>query len=134
MRFRLSRWRFWYLYMLLFFLVMFTLYLNDRALDVWAWTVGVVSFAFLAFLELLIRSEQIIIDDRGVTLQQGFVTRHSVPVTVHHVSVVQHALGRLLQFGDVTIHLRSQNHTIVGLDEPVRAANELRSPNRSSVI
>jgi uncharacterized membrane protein YdbT with pleckstrin-like domain len=84
----------------------------------------------LAFRAWFIRwITEIAITDRRVIYAHGFIQRHSVEVhmdKIESVDVDQTALGRLLDYGDVTIHGTGTTlEPLRDVDQPIEFRNQV---------
>ncbi len=84
----------------------------------------------LAFRAWFIRwITEIAITDRRVIYAHGFIQRHSVEVhmdKIESVDVDQTALGRLLDYGDVTIHGTGTTlEPLRDVDRPIEFRNQV---------
>lgn len=114
MKFTISRYRYWYGYLLTLIIALLGSYFLDRAFDAAAWTLFGVAGVLFLFFEYVVRSESLSV------VHDGFIYRKSgvsvkLPQTAH-VHIQQSFLQYLLRMGNVTIG----DVTIYGLREPHR--------------
>jgi len=99
----------------------------------WGWVVSAICF-FLALILALrawfIRwTNEIVVTDRRVIYAQGFIQRHTVEVhmdKIESVDVDQTLMGRILDYGDVTIRGTGTTlEPIRDVDRPLAFRNEV---------
>ncbi|GEM_PF-2201508 len=121
MKFHISRWRYWYGYLLVLILVLLAIWFSDKAFDRASWISGGVALVLFLILEFLIRSERVFIDGEHIEFRSGIFSKESTKVScksISNVSVSQSLLQRLLRFGDVEIRSTGGDYVLNGFEEP----------------
>jgi uncharacterized membrane protein YdbT with pleckstrin-like domain len=70
------------------------------------WILPAAIFLFGAFHYLVRRATEVVVTDRRVILKTGFLTRHTLEINnakIESVDVNQSLLGRMLDYGDVSV-------------------------------
>ena len=121
MKFHISRWKYWWVYLLVIVLVLLAIWFSDKAFDKASWICGGVALVLFLILELLIRSERVFIDGEHIEFRSGIFSKESTKVScksISNVSVSQSLLQRLLRFGDVEIRSTGGDYVLTGFEEP----------------
>lgn len=121
MKFHISRWKYWWVYLLVIVLVLLAIWFSDKAYDKASWISGGVAVVLFLILELLIRSERVFIDGEHIEFRSGIFSKESTKLScksVSNVSVKQSLLQRLLRFGDVEIRSTGGDYLLNGFEEP----------------
>lgn len=114
MKFTVSRYRYWYGYLLALIIALLGSYFLDRAMDAAAWSLfGVAGILFL-FFEYVVRSESLSVVHDGFIYRKAGVSVKLPPT--EHIHVQQSFMQYMLRMGTVTIG----DVTISGLREPHR--------------
>ncbi len=106
MKFHISRWRYWWGYVVVFLLVMLAIWFTDRAADAPAWIIGSLAVVLFIVLEIVIRLERIVVGDSEIELRKGILSKSIIRISlnkVSNVSISQSVLQRILRYGDVEI-------------------------------
>lgn len=112
MKFKISRYRYWYGYALIIIIALLGSYFLDRAIDSFAWMLFVVAGILFVFFEYMVRSESLsVVKDGFIYRKSGFVVR--LPKEAH-VHVEQSFFQYLLRMGTVKIG----DVTVYGVREP----------------
>jgi len=110
-KFHISRWRYWLGYLVVFMLVIATIWFNDRAADVAAWIMGLLGLVLLVVLEIMIRIDTLIVKDDALEHRIGILSRNVTRITynsISNVSTNQTLFQRIFGFGDVYIDTPGQ--------------------------
>lgn len=121
MKFHISRWKYWWVYLLVVVLVLLAIWFSDKAFDKASWISGGVALVLFLILEFLIRSERVLIDGEHIEFRSGIFSKESTKVScksISNVSVSQSLLQRLLRFGDVEIRSTGGDYVLTGFEEP----------------
>lgn len=103
MRFNISRWKFWWAYGAVILLALLAMWNMDRANDSAALLLWIICGALFILLEILIRTETIVINNREVKRVVMFKTVQKFTRAHHSVKVSQSSLQKGLRFGGVVI-------------------------------
>ena len=123
MKFHISRWHYWYGYLLVLVLVGLAIWFSDRAMDYYSWIAGIVCLVLFVFLEFLICSERIVLEGEHVEFRKGVFSKDSTRVScksVSNVSVSQSLVQRLLRYGDVEVRTSGGDYVLNGFEEPAK--------------
>ncbi|MEM3154123.1 MAG: PH domain-containing protein [Candidatus Woesearchaeota archaeon] len=126
MAFHISRWRYWWAYLVVILLVLYAIWLTDRAADVASWIVGSVAFVLFVIMEVMIRRRRVIIND-AVEIISGNVRTRVDFKKIAGVSVQQSVLQNLLRYGTVIIKLPGEEIVLAGFAEPNRIKRQVDS-------
>ncbi|VVB81293.1 Bacterial PH domain protein [uncultured archaeon] len=121
MKFHISRWNYWWAYLIVTVLVLLAIWFSDKAYDRASWISGGVALILFLILELLIRSERVIVDGENLELRQGLLSKESTRIScksVSNVSVSQSFLQRLLRYGDLEIRTTAGDYVLRSFEEP----------------
>ena len=72
----------------------------------WAWFLVVIPLGILVSASVTVRTSELVITDRRVLIKVGFIQRHTFEMfisKIESVAVFQSMLGRMLNYGTVTI-------------------------------
>ena len=116
MKFHISRWRYWWGYLLVFILFFSAIWFSDRAVDAAAWLVGSLGIGFLVLFEYLIRVERIDVGDELLIIKSKLVRRVQYS-QISNVSLSQTGLQNLLRYGDVLVKLPGEEIMLSRFEE-----------------
>jgi len=120
MSFHISRWRYWWAYLLVFLLVLSAIWLTDNGKDAASWAVGVIALVMFIILEFVIRLERLVIND-AVEIRRFRKEATSIPfVSISNAAAVQTTAQHILRYGDVIIKSSSGEVLLANFEEPVK--------------
>ena len=126
MSFHISRWRYWWAYLVIIVLVMYAIWLTDRAADMASWTAGIAAFILLVMMEIVIRRERIAVNG-AVDIIRG-KSRTQIPFnSISSVSVSQSVLQNLLRYGTVFLKTPGEEITLSSFEEPNKIKKQIES-------
>ena len=130
MSFHISRWRYWWAYLAIILLALYTIWLTDRAADVASWIIGIITVLLLVIMEVVIRRERIDIAD-GVEVIRGKSIVHVPFNRISQVSTSQSFLQNIFRYG--TIELKTPGETIYvsGIAEANKLARQIEGKMHS---
>jgi uncharacterized membrane protein YdbT with pleckstrin-like domain len=128
--FHISRWRYWYAYLAVALLVLYAMWLSDRAADIASYVAGAGALVSFIVMELVIRKEKVNIAD-GVEIIKGKSMVHVPFSKISQVSVSQSVLQNIFRYG--TLELKTPGETIYlpGIAEANKAKKQIESKMHS---
>lgn len=120
----MSRWHYWWAYVAILVLALFTMWLSDRAYDAAAWIFGFATFFLLVVSEAVIRWQRVEVKPNEVVMAHGLfkpvVTRVGYD-EFGRVEVRQSRVGAALRVGDVIVRRPgAKNIGLVGFAYPMK--------------
>jgi len=120
MSFHISRWRYWWAYLIVFLLVLAAIWLTDNGKDIASWTVGIFALVLFVIFEFVIRLERVVINN-SVEIRRFRKETTSIPFSsISNVTATQTTLQHLLRYGDVIIKSSSGEVLLSNFEEPVK--------------
>ncbi len=126
MSFHISRWRYWWAYLVIILLAMYAFWLTDRAQDAASWTAGIAALILFIIMEIVIRRQRIKIGD-FVEIMSGNERTRIEFKSVSGVSVQQSVLQNILRHGSITIKLPGEEIVLSGFAEPNKIRKQIES-------
>ncbi len=126
MSFHISRWRYGWAYLAIILLVLYTIWLTDRAADAASWTVGIIAALLLILMEVVIRRDRINIAD-GVEIIRGKNMVHVPFNRISQVSVSQSFLQNIFRYGTVELKTPGETIYVSGISEANKLAKQIES-------
>ena len=130
MSFHISRWRYWWAYLAILLLALYTIWLNDRAADAASWIVGIIAVLILIIMEVVIRRERINIAD-GVEIIRGKSMAHVPFNGISQVSVSQSFLQNIFRYGTVELKTPGETIYLSGISEANKLAKQIEGKMHS---
>lgn len=105
-KYRLSRWRFTLGYLVFFVMVFFAIWFFDSGTDTLSYFLTGLAVVLLIFLEVMIRSELLTLDDDHLTYREGILSTKTKKIPFRAVldtNVHQNVWQRLFHYGTLDI-------------------------------
>ena len=131
MTFHISRWRYWWAYLIIILLALYAFWLTDRAADNPSWIAGIIALTLFIVMEIFIRRQQIKIDN-AVEIRSGNEKTSIEFKSIASVSVQQSVLQNILRHGTVTIKLPGEEIVLSGFAEPNKIKRQIEGKVHSA--
>ncbi|PIN76246.1 hypothetical protein COV18_00405 [Candidatus Woesearchaeota archaeon CG10_big_fil_rev_8_21_14_0_10_37_12] len=101
MKFSISRWHYWWAYLLIIVLALFALWFNDKAYDLLAWLAGTITILLLLFFEWFVRCNQIKVGTVHIEIKQGKKKTKINYNDISDIELRQTKFQKILGFGTI---------------------------------
>ena len=113
MKLFVSRWRYWWEYLVLIVFALSATWLSDRGLDFASWFFVSSAIALFVYLEVSVRKQLLVVSNGRVVFMEGLFSRISKSSHVlSSVSVSQNAFQSVMKYGSVKF---PDGHVVRGL-------------------
>jgi len=126
MMFHISRWRYWWAYLVIILLVLYAIWLTDRAADMASWTAGIAAFILLIVMDVVIRRDRVVISD-DIEIVSGKIRKRIPVIGISNVSVSQSVLRNLLRCGTVLLKTPGEEIVLSNFEEPNKIKKQIES-------
>lgn len=125
MKFHISRWQYWWGYLVVFLLVLLAIWFTDRAQDLQSYVAGGIALIILLVFEFIVRKEKVRFADDGIEIVRGKDVENVSFDSISDASALQTALQSVLRCGDVVIKVPNREIVLKNFEEPGRIARAI---------
>lgn len=125
MKFHISRWQYWWGYLVVFLLVLLAIWFTDRAQDLQSYVAGGIALIILLVFEFIVRKEKVRFADDGIEIIRGKEVENVSFDSISDASAIQSALQSVLRCGDVVIKVPNREIVLKNFEEPGRIARAI---------
>ncbi len=125
MKFHISRWQYWWGYLVVFLLVLLAIWFTDRAQDLQSYVAGGIALIILLVFEFIVRKEKVRFADDGIEIIRGKDVENVSFDSISDASAIQSALQSVLRCGDVVIKVPNREIVLKNFEEPGRIARAI---------
>lgn len=125
MKFHISRWQYWWGYLVVFLLVLLAIWFTDRAQDLQSYVAGGIALIILLVFEFIVRKEKVRFADDGIEIIRGKDVENVSFDSISDASAIQSALQSVLRCGDVVIKVPNREIVLNNFEEPGRIARAI---------